>query len=100
MNALDVADQGKSFYGGGSMAGTRIKMSSRTVIGILAGQITTEQFQKSHKSFAEHFARMLRDGRMLKEVRIESTERDDDWVEFLFSDRDPAISPFKLNPDI
>jgi hypothetical protein len=95
INAHDVTDQGKSFYGGGSMAGTTIKISARTVIGILAGKIPTEEFQESHKPFAEHFARMLRDGGMLKEVRVEKTERDDDWVEFVFSERDPAISPFQ-----
>ena len=98
INALGLADEGKFFYGGGSVAGPRIKMSSRVVLGILAGQITTENFQENHESLSEHFARMLRDGRMIKEVRVEKTERDDDWIEFIFSERDPAISPFKLNP--
>ena len=32
---------------------------------------------------------------MLKGARIESCEkRDDDWIEFSFSEPDPAISPF------
>ena len=72
-------------------------MSARTVVGVLAGQITPEEFLEENKLFAEHFTRMLRNGWTIAEVRIEPTERDDDWIEFVFSGPDPAISPFRLN---
>jgi hypothetical protein len=98
INALDLDDEGKSFWGGGSMAGNRIKISARTVAGILAGRIPIEKFVEHNKRFAEQFASMLDSGRTIAEVRVEKTERDDDWIEFLFSDRDPAISPFKPVP--
>jgi hypothetical protein len=98
INALDLDDEGKSFWGGGSMGGNRIKISARTVAGILAGRVPTEKFVEHNERFAEQFARMLDSGRTIAEVRVEKTERDDDWIEFLFSDRDPAISPFKLVP--
>jgi hypothetical protein len=74
------------------------KCPQRTVAGVLAGRITTEESVKRNKPFAEQFAQMLDNGCTIAEVRVEKTERDDDWIEFLFSDRDPSISPFKLAP--
>jgi hypothetical protein len=97
INGSDTEDLGRSFFGGGSVSGNKIKMSARTVVGVLAGQITSEEFLEENKLFAEHFTRMLRNGCTIAEVRIERTERDDDWIEFVFSDPDPAISPFRLN---
>jgi len=94
VNALSLSNEGRSFSGGGTVSATKIKMSARTAVALLAGQITTEEFTRDNKFFSDHFARMIGQGRMLTEVRIERTERDDDWIEFIFSDPDPAISPF------
>jgi hypothetical protein len=95
INAYGLEDEGKSFDGGGIMRGQSIKMSSRAIMGLLSGRTNAEDFMRHNPHVKERFARALREGRMLKEVRFESGhERDDDWIEFSFSEPDPAISPF------
>jgi hypothetical protein len=44
INASSVESLGRSFNGGGSMGGNRIKMSARTVAEVLAGKMKTEDF--------------------------------------------------------
>jgi len=95
INAYDLENEGKSFNGGGIMSGQSIKMSSRAVMGLLSGETNPEDFMRDNPHVKERFARALREGRMLKGARIERCQqRDDDWIEFSFSERDPAISPF------
>jgi hypothetical protein len=95
VNAYDLENEGKSFNGGGIMGGQSIKMSSRAVMGLLSGRTNHEDFMRDNPHVRERFARALREGRMLKEARIEGCQqRDDDWIEFSFSEPDPAISPF------
>jgi hypothetical protein len=78
------------------MGGQSIKLSSRAVMGLLSGQRNPEDFMRDNPHVKERFARALREGRMLKGARIESgQQRDDDWIEFTFTERDPAISPFQ-----
>jgi hypothetical protein len=95
INAYSLENEGKSFNGGGIMSGQSIKMSSRAVMGLLSGQTNQEDFTRDNRHVKETFARALREGRMLKDVSIENCpQRDDDWIEFTFSESDPAISPF------
>ena len=94
-NAYDLDNKGKSFDGGGSMGSQSIKMSSRSVMGLLSGETRQEDFLLRNPHVKERFAIALREGRMLKEASIQSgQQRDDDWIEFSFSEPDPAISPF------
>jgi hypothetical protein len=95
INAYGLENEGKSFTGGWVMSGQSIKMSSRAVMGLLSGVTNQEDFMSDNPQVKERFARALREGRMLKGVRIESgKQRDDDWIEFTFSEPDFAISPF------
>jgi hypothetical protein len=95
INAFSLADEGNSFSGGGTVQANRIKISVRSVLGVLSGQMAQDKFMRDNEMFAGAFARMLRQGRMVREVRIERTQKDDDWIEFLFSEADPAISRFR-----
>lgn len=95
INAYGLENEGKSFNGGWVMSGQSIKMSSRAVMGLLSGATNPEDFIRDNPHVKERFARALREGRMLKGARIESgQQRDDDWIEFSFSEPDPAISRF------
>jgi hypothetical protein len=95
INAYGLDNEGKSANGGGIMAGQSIRMSARAVMGLLSGETSQEDFMRDNPHVKERFAVALREGRMLKETRIESCQqRDDDWIEFNFSEPDPAISPF------
>jgi hypothetical protein len=95
ISAYSLENEGKSFNGGGTMSDRSIKMSSRAVMGLLSGQTNQEDFMRDNPHVKEMFARALRQGRLLKDVAVKSCqERDDDWIEFTFSESDPAISPF------
>lgn len=95
INAYGLENEGKSFNGGGVMGGQTIKMSSRAIMGLLSGATSTEVFFRDNPHVKDTFARALREGRMLKETNIENVRhRDDDWIEFTFSEPDPAISRF------
>lgn len=90
---------GASFYGGWSMKGHQIKLSSRTLIDLLTGKIDQEQFFKDHGSDSfnvrNFFSKQVADGRMITDLSIESSEeQDDDWIVIRFGNPDPAISPF------
>lgn len=94
INAYTLSNEGGSFYGGFQMAGRKIKISARAVLGVLAGQIKQEDFVRDHPRFGH----LLQQGRLLDAVKIEHVpERDDDWIEFTFSDVDPAISPYRTS---
>jgi hypothetical protein len=95
INAYGLENEGKTFNGGGVMAGQSIKMSSRAVMSLLSGQTSQEDFMRDNPHVKERFAQAVREGRMLKEAKIESCpQRDDDWIEFNFSEPDPAVSMF------
>lgn len=74
-----------------------MKISLRLLIELLSGEITHEEFldlqglDKTTNPFKVH----LDEGRLPKEISIETTESDDDRVVFKFWEVDAAISPFK-----
>lgn len=86
------------------MSGKTIRISSREVLELLAGTISSTEFERRHrwdKSSAPHgpsnpFASALARGEMIAFVAvIDGEDHDDDWLEFRFTEPDPAISPFR-----
>lgn len=61
-------NEGESFYGGGIMSNNEIKISSRTLLDLLAGKITYENFPEQYKNF---FNRKLNENRLIDQVAIE-----------------------------
>lgn len=95
-SAYEVSDEGKPFNGGGIMSSRSIKISSRAVANLFAGRTTLEDFMRGNPHVKDYFARAIAQGRMLSGTKIESCpNRDDDWMEFEFSEPDPAISRFR-----
>lgn len=97
-----------SFDGGGlEVSSDKIKVSSRTLLELLAGKLCLEDisyylgFDSHTSSIPNTFLMMLQDGKLFKDVTIEKgeNEKDDDWIVFSFKDADVAVSPFKM-PDI
>lgn len=77
-----------------------IKISARSVLELLAGEITQEKFLELHnfKSGTNPFKSILRDYKLISAASLErgATEQDDDWLKFEFEGPDPAISPFRV----
>ena len=86
-----------SFFGGCTMSGNKIKLSSRTILDLLAGNITYEEFPEAYKNY---FKRRASEGKLIDEIKIEKApdEEDDDWLIIEFGEPDAAVSPFKM-PD-
>jgi hypothetical protein len=89
---------GYAFWGGRYM-----RISSRALLELLGGVMSSERFLKLHrfvddelrKSSGNPFAAALEQGRMIVSVTVErDQDEDDDWIIFEFSERDPAISDF------
>ncbi len=77
------------------MTAHKIRMSARAVLEVLAGRVKQDDFARANDGAVQHFARMLEQGRWLVDAKVELvSERDDDWIEFEFSEPDPAISRF------
>lgn len=96
INAYSTEDEGKTFSGGGTMTAHKIKMSARAVLGVLSGRIKQEEFVRENEPFVKAFERMVAEGRVLSDAKVERVaERDDDWIEFCFSEADPAASRFR-----
>jgi hypothetical protein len=109
-------NMGLSYYGGWSMGGDTIKISSRTLVDILAGNLNVDKFiedhfrNKSDKFFADHFPGSSKDpqinnffknkifeGKIIEKIEVEkSSDADDDWIIIRFRESDPAISPFNM----
>jgi hypothetical protein len=95
LGAYDLEAEGKSHNGGGTLSGNKIKMSSRAIMELLSGKMSQEDFIRDNPHVKDRFAGALRQGCMLKAAGIEGDpQRDDDWIEFTFSEPDPAISDF------
>lgn len=96
---------GRSFVGGLRVDNTSVKISSRAIQDLLAGRVDQPQFLEYHgitlpgaagRSF-NPFLAALSQGRLIEKVEVEkSADSDDDWLVFHFSERDPAIAPFRL----
>lgn len=83
-------------WGGLKQGGSKLKMSALAVQRLLAGEIDIAEFNRAHGWTDDNpFASALENGRTIRRVNIEKTDRlDDDWMEFQFGD-DAARQPFK-----
>ncbi|MDO9436619.1 hypothetical protein [Hydrogenophaga sp.] len=90
--------------GAHSMSQKTIKISSRALLQLLAGDISQDTFLKEHgwtesefrPSYPNPFQMALKRGDMFKVVRVEGGgDADDDWIAFDLTDPDPSISPFR-----
>lgn len=92
---------GLSHHGGYTFSGRHMKISSRALLELLSGEITSEEFMKVHRFTKDEpipnpFAVAIRQGRMIADITVKRDENDDDdWIEFEFTDPDPAISNFR-----
>lgn len=97
-------DEGLSLYGGYTMNNNEIKISSRMLCELFAGELDFETFDNEHKQMnsdnkniiKEFFLRQLKQGRMLDDISIEKNQnKDDDWIKFKYGFCDAAISKYK-----
>ncbi len=109
LNYLAVASRrrsGTSFWGGYTVTDNTIRLSARSVLELLAGKVTVEEFQRAHgfiswqgRRAVNPPAAFLSAGRLITASRIERVENeDDDWLVLEFGDPDPAVTPFRIPP--
>lgn len=99
-------DKGQSHYGGFTMspAEKEIKISSRMLTELLAGELEFEKFDTEHMQMRsdnrnmikEFFFNQLQHGGMIDNISIEKCpDEDDDWIKFKYSFSNAAISKYK-----
>ncbi|HWT01581.1 MAG TPA: hypothetical protein VN256_15140 [Pyrinomonadaceae bacterium] len=102
-------DEGWGFYAKLIMDGMKeVKISARTLLGLLAGTINQQQFLEDYGFVPDKentlpsrnpFAINLEQGKLITEINLEKSEHeDDDYIVFKFGETDAAISPFRLQP--
>jgi hypothetical protein len=110
MNAVNhlkskYCKEGLSKYGGINMSRKRAEISARALLALLSGRVSQEKFLKDHglvpserhKNAVNLFDKVLCEGRLIDEIRIEkSISEDDDKIIIEFGDPDPAISKFTI----
>ncbi len=96
---------GHGMFGAYKMKDDSVRLSSRAIQRLLAGETTLEQFFMMHGWDRETgpsnpFSRSIREGQMISRTEIEpGGDNDDDWFVFTFGSPDPAISQFVV-PEI
>lgn len=91
---------GHGMFGAYKMNDNSVRLSSRAVQKLLAGETTPDEFFLLHgwdsKSGPSNpFLQAIRRGRMISAAKIEpGGDNDDDWFVFTFGRPDPAISQF------
>lgn len=103
-------DIGRSNWGGMQLRPgneiTKVKISSRALVELLAGKVAQKEFFEAHgfiasepmaKHVANPFSTAMQRGQLIHGVSIErSAVEDDDWITFELEGPDPAISPFEV----
>ena len=108
INALKSLEEnssiGLSHYGGYTMEGDMIKISSRTLVELLAGILDADKFLADHfdcvnesSQIPNFFKNKILDGKMIEKIELEKSddEDDDDWIIIKFGESDSAISPYR-----
>ena len=98
-------DVGETFYGGYNLSNRNfsktVKISSRSLLELLAGRGDPEQFINDHwykkgAGLGNPFEWAILQGMTIKAATVEYMEHeDDDWITFELSGPDPAIKPFR-----
>jgi hypothetical protein len=91
---------GSDKIGAYKMTRNKIKVSSRAVLRLLAGEISPEEFSSAHEWNGERgnpFRQMLHSGRLIESASVQDGgDEDDDWLEFSFGAPNPAAAPFRV----
>ncbi len=107
INALKSLEEnqsiGLSHYGGYTMTGDMIKISSRSLVELLAGILDVDKFLADHFGYVNEgsqipnfFRNKILDGKMIEKIELEkSDDEDDDWIIIKFGESDSAISPYR-----
>ena len=84
------------------MNGNKVKISSRSLLNLLAGNLSFEAFSRDHtfgNTSDNLFNFKVRKGMLLSDIRIEKDPTaDDDWVVMEF-EQDVAVRPFRSPRD-
>lgn len=90
-----------------TMSSNEITISSRTLMELLAGRMSFQEFSDRYDSvpsgcrapgYTNFFDMRLREGKLISDISIEKSEtQDDDTVTIKLSGPDPAISPFVVS---
>jgi hypothetical protein len=83
-------------------ATSKVKISSRALQRLLAGEMTGADFIAAHSwgtneptSLSNPFLRSMRSGEMIQAIKVERRgDKDDDWIEFTFGAPDAAAGRF------
>lgn len=84
----------------------KVRMSARSLLHLFGGKTEFDKFMirngfietEHNKSPMNPFAAACRRGDRIVDISlIPSDEDDDDYLEFLFEGRDPAVSPIKTD---
>ena len=81
----------------------KIKLSSRRLLALIAGEITAEEFrsnysllQGSNNTPLDILARAIKDGRMIEDARVEPNfDEDDDHIVLVLGALDAASAKFR-----
>lgn len=87
-------------YWGHLVMGNDVKISSRTLLELLAGTKTVQEFESDYglKANENPFRRMLECGKLISNVSVEPVpDSDDDIIRIDFGKTDPAVSPFRIS---
>jgi hypothetical protein len=101
---------GRSNFGGMELGATkertRVKISARALLELLAGKVRLEKFFEEHgfipselkvQRLFNPFNAALDRGQMIDSILVEKSDsQDDDWITFELKGPDPAISPYVL----
>jgi len=90
-----MKDVGQSHYGGYRVSSSRVRVSSRGFLEVLAGRRELGEFLADHR-LSSYFETQFSEGRTIAEVTVErEPDHDDDWVIITFTGPDPALTPFR-----
>jgi len=88
-------------FGGMTMTGRSLRMSTRTLLELLAGKMPIDEFTKTHaldpRTPVNPFMQRLRNGQLITAISVHpQPDQDDDEVTIEFGDPDPAVSAFRM----
>jgi hypothetical protein len=90
---------GEDAIGAYEMSGSHIKISARGFMRVLSGEISFEEWEKSHEWPENPFKLRALQGRgIIKAELIRQDDEDDDWLVFRFGSQDAAMAPFTPRP--